>query len=135
MCKEVKFLNSARKIASLSADKKRKMGCIVVYKNKIIASGINSDKTHPKQKLYNTERFPEDSPAKLHAEIAALAPLFNSFNHINWSKVTLYIYRIKNNKPCGLAKPCPACIKLIKDIGIKKICYTTEDGYAIETFT
>lgn len=35
-------------------------------------------------------------------------------------------------KPFGLARPCPACMAMIKNLGIKKIYYTTDDGFAFE---
>ena len=32
----------------------------------------------------------------------------------------------------GMARWCPACMAALKSLGIKKICYTTDDGYAEE---
>lgn len=67
---------------------------------------------------------------KLHAEINCL----NSIRYldINFSKVKLYIYRIRNDQPFGLSRPCPSCMAAIKDLGIKDLYYTTNDGYAHE---
>lgn len=31
-----------------------------------------------------------------------------------------------------LARPCPSCMAAIRDIGIKHVYYTTDDGYAYE---
>lgn len=31
-----------------------------------------------------------------------------------------------------MSRPCPRCMELIKEQGIKKICYTTNDGYVDE---
>ena len=31
-----------------------------------------------------------------------------------------------------MARPCPACMQAIKDMGIKHIAYTTDDGSANE---
>ena len=69
-------------------------------------------------------------PAKLHAEINCL----NQIRHldINFSKVKLYIYRIRKDQPFGMARPCPSCMAAIKDLGIKNIYYTTNDGYSYE---
>ena len=67
---------------------------------------------------------------KLHAEINCI----NSIRHlnINFSKVKLYIYRIRNDQPFGLSRPCLSCMAAIKDLGIKDIYYTTNDGYVHE---
>ena len=115
-----------------------RVGCVAVIGNKVISTGFNTDRTHPVQMKYNayrtfTETAKEPIGHKLHAEIACLAPLIGT--DINWSKVSLYIYRIRCVTPCGNARPCPACMQLIKDLGIKNIYYTTDDekrNYAYE---
>ena len=65
---------------------------------------------------------------KLHAEINCT----NSIRHldINFSKVKLYIYRIRKDQSFGLSRPCHSCMAAIKDLGIKDIYYTTNNGYA-----
>lgn len=67
---------------------------------------------------------------KLHAEINCI----NSIRHldINFSKVKLYIYRIRRDRLFGLSRSCPSCMVAIKDLGIKDIYYTTNDGYVHE---
>ena len=67
---------------------------------------------------------------KLHAEISCI----NQIKHleINFSKVRLYVYRIRNDKLYGMARPCASCIQAIKDLGIRDIYYTTNDGYSHE---
>ena len=67
---------------------------------------------------------------KLHAEINCLNSIRNM--DINFSKVKLYIYRIRKDRPFGLSRPCPSCMAAIKDIGIKDIFYTTNDGFVHE---
>lgn len=60
----------------------------------------------------------------------------NSIKHldVNFSKVKLYIYRNtrSNNNSYGMARPCPSCMAAIKDLGIKNIYYTTNEGYVHE---
>jgi len=131
---KIKYFKYAKNMAKMSEFNKFKVGCIVVYKNKIIGQGYNSDKTHPLQQLYNQLRFEDDgvSPHKLHAEMHALIPIRNL--DIDWNKVSVYIYRIKksNKNGFGMARPCLSCMGLIKELGIKEINYTTEDGFANE---
>lgn len=106
-------------------------GCVVVYKGKIIAKGCNQKKTHPLQVIYDKERPDVEEGClnvhSLHAESDALFRIMNDTN-IKWSKVEVYIYRPLKSKPFGLARPCPSCMKLIKDLGIKKIHYTSDDN-------
>ena len=54
--------------------------------------------------------------------------------NVEWNKVKLYIYREFKDGTKALAKPCASCQRLIKELGIKKIYYTTNDGYIQEIF-
>lgn len=67
---------------------------------------------------------------KLHAEIHCLNQIRNL--NINFLKVKLYIYRIRRDQPFGLARPCPSCMAAIRDLGIRNIYYTTNNGYSYE---
>jgi len=128
---DYKYFEKARQVAQLSDYYKTHIGCIAVYHGNIISIGCNCNKTHPAQKYYNRFRKKsEDLLPKLHAEINCINQIKNS--DINFSKVKLYIYRIRKDQPFGLSRPCPSCMAAIKDIGIKDIYYTTNDGYAHE---
>ena len=123
--------DKARQIADISDYNRVHIGCIAVYQGQIIGIGCNCNKTHPTQKLYNRYREQSDSMLpKLHAEISCL----NQIKHldINFTKVKLYIYRIRKDQPFGLSRPCLSCMAAIKDLGIRDIYYTTNDGYAYE---
>ena len=107
------------------------VGCVAVYQGNVIGIGCNSNKTHPQKKYYNRYRNgSEGLLPKLHAEINCM----NQIRHLdlNFSKVKLYIYRICTERPHGIARPCPSCMAAIKDIGIRDIYYTTDDGFAHE---
>lgn len=132
-----KFFLKARQVASVSDFKKIHVGCVAVYQGNIIGIGCNTNKTHPIQQYYNRYRMIDDSfeytdtlLPKLHAEINCL----NSIRHldIKFSKVKLYIYRSCNSKIHGMARPCASCMAAIKDLGIKNVYYTTDNGYAYE---
>lgn len=112
-----------------------KIGCVVVYKHRIISSGYNSNKTNPTQAKYNSQRFiGEGYPHRVHAEIHALSPLLKD-KLIDWSKVKIYTYREKADGKLGCSRPCKSCLALIKDLGIKEIGYTTDEGFATEKLT
>lgn len=128
---DYKYFNKARQVASISDYPKIHVGCIAVYQGQVVGFGYNCNKTHPVQKFYN--RFREDSDGllpKLHAEINCVNQL--KWLDINFSKVKLYIYRIGNDREFRIARPCPSCMAAIKDLGIRDIYYTTNDGYSYE---
>lgn len=129
----MRYFNKAASVAEASDYKKVHVGCVAVYHNVIIGVGCNSNKTHPKQKYYNRFRnldYREMPEHKLHAEIMCLNSIARL--DVDFNKVHLYIYRKRKDKPYGITRPCPACMKAIKDIGIKHIHYTTDSGYAYE---
>lgn len=128
---DYRYFEKARQVAAVSDYPKIHVGCVAVYQGQVIALGCNSNKTHPTQKFYN--RFREESDVllpKLHAEINCINQL--KWMNVNFSKVKLYIYRIGNDRDFRMARPCPSCMAAIKDLGIKDIYYTTNDGYSYE---
>lgn len=127
-----KYFEMTKKVAMNSEFNKTHIGCIAVYKGKIIGSGFNSDKTHPMQYHYNRYRQSNNMNLlpKIHAEIMCLSNIKGL--DIDFKRVKLFIYRIRNDQPFGIARPCPACMQAIIDMGIENIYYTTDVGYAHE---
>lgn len=108
------------------------VGYIAIYRGRIIGTGCNGEKTHPVQKTFNKYRGidqPNYVSHKIHAEISCLSSIMH-MNDINWNEVSVYGYRICKSREHGIARPCPACMALLKSIGIRHIYYTTDDGYA-----
>ena len=125
------YFRVAKEVSELSDYPRYKIGCIVVCKHHIISSGYNSNsKTHPIQSRLDTEYFGVKCPGKIHAESAALIPLIK--NKIDLHGAKIYIFRKQKNNRVALARPCDRCMKLIKMCGIKKLYYTTNNGYAYE---
>lgn len=127
--RQKRFFNIAKEVSRLSDFTKTRVGAVVVDGNRIISTGHNSNKTSTIQYRYNFYRFGQSYNylAKLHAEIAALSPLLNR-KDINWNHVSLYVYRELKNGTISCARPCKACLKLIKDLGIRYIYYSDWDG-------
>lgn len=128
---DYKYFDKARQAAMVSDYYKTHIGCVAVYQGTIIGIGCNCNKTHPIQKSYNKYRKQSDMMLpKLHAEISCI----NSVKHldINFSKVKLYIYRIRKDQPYGLSRPCPSCMVAIRELGIRDIYYTSNDGHVHE---
>lgn len=129
----MRYFQKARQTAETSDYKRTHVGCIAVYQGNIIGIACNTNKTHPMQKYYNRYRYhPQISYfyPKLHAEINCISSIHNL--DINFSKVKLYVYRTRCDQEYGIARPCPSCMAAIKDLGIRHIYYTTDDGYAYE---
>ena len=125
------YFDKAKNVSYLSDFKQTHIGCIAIYKKQIIGVGYNTNKTHPLQFIYNKYRDLEwngiQPKAKLHAEMMCLLSIKNL--SVDFSKVKLYIYREDKKGQLALSKPCKACIRAIKDLGIKEINYTDYNGY------
>ena len=125
------YFKAAKAVSELSDFPRVRVGCVVVCGHKIISSGYNSIKTNPTQKKLNIYRFDVDTPATIHAEVAALLPLLNR-KDINFSDVSLYIYREYKNGNPALSKPCPSCLALIRQLGIRRLYYSGDNSYVNE---
>ena len=129
---DMRFFKSASEIAKKSDYGKIHIGCVAVYKGIIVAQGYNSKKSHPIQAKYDKYRNFYETKRQhyyLHAEMDCLNRLDPE---IDMSKVKLYIYRKRHDIPHGVCRPCPACMQRIKDLGIKDIYYTSDDGFVEE---
>jgi len=129
--KEYAYFNAARSVAMLS-DHRVHIGSVLVKGHKIISSGYNSNtRTDKVQAELDKIEFDVESIGKLHSEADCLLPFIKRKKDISGS--TLYVYREKKDGTIAMSRPCSRCMKLIKLAGIKKICYTTDDGVARET--
>lgn len=131
--KDKSYFRAAQAVSGLSDFKRVHVGAVVVYKHRIVSSSCNSQRTHPLQHKLNKERFNEETPAKLHAEVSCLLPLINN-KDIKWKDCELYIYREYKSGGLAMSRPCLSCLKLIKELGIKTVHYTTNGAYATEEF-
>lgn len=108
------IIRQAIKIAGTSRHKQR-VGAVIAKGPRIISAGINSYKTHPKS----------TSPYKTtHAEFSAILRANKEL-----TGATLYVVRLLATGELGMAKPCPDCQRFIEKMNLKKIIYSTEDGF------
>ena len=129
--KDKRYFNKAAQLAELSTYHKVKVGCVIVYHNHIISTGFNKERTDPLQMKYNIyHNIPKDCLHKLHAEMDAIKHIIDL--NINWKNVSIYVYRKRNDKLFGMGRPCKACMNLIKELGIRHVFYTTDNGYCYE---
>lgn len=128
--KEQSYFNAAKAMSQMS-NHKCHVGSVLVSNHHIIGSGHNSStKCHRVQAEIDQKRYGVFCEGKVHAEIDTLIPFLKRKS--NLSNATLYIYREKCDGSIGMARPCAGCMEIIKQCGIKKIAYSTDDGYAKE---
>tara|TARA_R110002012_G_scaffold77447_4_gene196578 strand:- start:1417 stop:1764 length:348 start_codon:yes stop_codon:yes gene_type:complete len=95
---------------SYKSNHRFKLGACIAKGNKVLTKAHNSRKTHPK--------FGSGDYQTLHAESYAIYKAVRQ--GINLKGTTLYVYRKNNN----LAKPCPCCMGLVHEYGIKEVIYS-----------
>ena len=106
-----------------------KLAAGIVYRNHLIATGVNSCKTHPLML-----QFGKNSEALfIHAEIDAIKNALRLITQDQLAKCDMYVVRVKRpdndlkNWQHAMARPCSGCQRAIISFGLKNIYYTTED--------
>lgn len=107
------------------------IGAVAIYKGSILGFACNSNKTSTLQKKYNIYRFRDANTLdKTHAEVALIQKIrWRCGDSIDWSRVELYLYREYKDGTLAPSAPCPSCEHMLRDLGVKKVHCTTENGY------
>lgn len=101
--------------------KRYKLGAVLYdRKGRIINAKGNQRKTHPKLLRYSDHPF-------LHAESHCI--LAHGLD--NCEGLDLFVCRIGRSGSFRLAKPCDSCSRLIQDVGLRSVWYTTDEGNII----
>lgn len=118
--KAVKYarLNPIRKIGRSSISR---FACVLDNGYTIIV-GTNKYKTHPLQAKSQKHLCPEK--IHLHAEVDAIAQLARMYDPKDWSSFKMYVARVYANGEPANAEPCPGCLGLIEEFGIKYLEHT-----------
>lgn len=118
------FYDLAVEVAKSSPSKK-KVGAVLLNKNKVIVSATNLEtKSHPIQARF-AKRVGLDPKIYLHAEIAALVKCREECD-------TIVVARVNPQNKLRNSKPCPICSLALKEAGITKIHYSTNEGFLYE---
>jgi deoxycytidylate deaminase len=130
--REARYFNIAKEVSLTSEFDRVKIGAILVLNKDIVAVSPNLKKSHPLQAKYNLvrwgeNRFVDRCRNSTHAEMACIIKAMD----YDLTKAEIYVYRYKHGKP-SLARPCKACLTMIKQVGIKTIYYSTDEGFAKE---
>ena len=115
------FLQLAIETAKSSPSKK-KVGAVLLRKNKVIATAVNLEKkTHPLQAKF-AQKVGLIEKVFLHAEIYSLIKARENAD-------TIVVARVNNQNKLRIAKPCACCSLALEEAGVKKIYYSTDDGF------
>lgn len=113
-------LRIARKQALKSTFKQHRLGAVVVKNGRILSTG------------YNELRYSKTiGKHTLHAEASAIKKLLERGDFKGLAGSTLYVTRFTPSGATGLAHPCPACMALIKSVGVSTVVYSTMDGFGV----
>ena len=111
------FLSQASEIA-LKSNMLQKHGAVIVYKNKIIASGYNQICS------YMNNNY------SIHAEVSAISKLF--YNKKLLELCDIYVVRIASatfDNCLKNSKPCKSCTNFINKYNLKNIYYSTNHEF------
>lgn len=116
-----RFLEAARAVALTSSGTGQRnsfrVGAVLLDRNKIITAKANSYKTHPILSKYSKWPFQ-------HAESACII----SHGLDNCHGLDLLVTRINKKGNFTMAKPCPSCMALIRDVSLRNVYYTNWKG-------
>lgn len=102
--KILRLFQIASELAARS-DGAHKHGCVIVKGGAVLARSYNT--------YFNGQ----------HAEKSAIGCQWAS----ELKGATLVVVRLRKDRKFGLSKPCPECEKHIRNCGIKKVFYSTND--------
>lgn len=94
-----------------------KHGSVIVKGGRVISTGVNKERSHPR--IVSTEHIKDH--CSVHAEIDAIKKAKDV------SGATIYVARVNKRGQHRDSRPCSRCYEAIRNNGIKKIVYTTSE--------
>ena len=108
-----------------SSPSKKLVGAVLLNKNRVVTTATNLErKSHPLQAKF-AERVGLKEKIFLHAEIAALVKCREECD-------TIIVARVNNQNKLRNSRPCPICSLALKQAGVSKVYYSTNDGFLYE---
>lgn len=112
-----RYFKLCKKLSKSSNHHSHHLGACIVKGNSVLGIGWNQNKTHTKS---------SHSWKHIHAEDAAIRSALGE----NLNGAVIYVYRENKAGIPSLSFPCKYCLDTIKKTGIKKICFSIDNGYA-----
>jgi deoxycytidylate deaminase len=114
--KDNAFLSVARYFATKS-NSRNTHGAVVVKGGRVLGTGWNKDRNHPL--VVSPEHIKTD--CSYHAEEVAIREAGDKIRG-----AVIYVARVNKHGEDRDSKPCPKCLTLIQESGIKRVIYTTQ---------
>jgi len=119
------LIDKAAQVAATSTFGKFRVGAILLDKRgRVISSGVNSRKSHPRQKGVDGKG---EIKIFLHAEISALV-------RARKTPYIMVVVRVNKRGETRLARPCPSCWEAGIEAGVEKIVWSTGDEKVFDYF-
>lgn len=116
--KQQYFLNIARQASQRSDHHSHRIGCVIVKGNRVLGTGWNRLRTHPKS---------PHQYKSIHAEFMAA---INAGDDIKGA--TAYVFRAQKDGTWAMSRPCESCWKYLMELGIKNVVYSFEGSFKQE---
>lgn len=117
--REKKFIHLALVTAELSIHPRFRLGAVIVQGPRVLSLGINSLRSHPRQ----INPYTNLQGLSIHAELAAILRCKNTRG------ADLFVGRILRDGSPALAKPCHSCQAIIREAEIRRVYYSTKEGW------
>lgn len=119
MCRAEKLFDYAKTVA-MTSDYKFRHGAILVRGGKIIRASCNKSRA-----VWFTNKYHSKGTGSLHAEIGCVLNMEKD----RTDGCEIYVVRIMANNDFAMSKPCPMCQMICDEMGIKRIHYSTYNGF------
>jgi len=124
--KKQRYINIAKEVAASSEYPSFKHGAVLVNGNAVINTSCNK---------YGYNRFAarfrrrDEGLPTVHAELGSILNMDRS----KTDGAIVYVVRINKQGDTLMSRPCNMCAAAMKHCGIKKVIYSTNEGFNIES--
>lgn len=119
-----KYIEITKALMSDGFDTKTFHTTFIIRKSRIQKIGTNAKKTHPinlQYKYYGNDGTDIRATVGVHSELSAVL----KYGKEDCSDCTFINVRIDKNGKTAISKPCLGCQSLLRQVGFKKVYYST----------
>jgi deoxycytidylate deaminase len=102
------------------SDNRHRLGAVIFKKNAVLSSNHNYSMRSAKNLHPRFARW----KGSIHAEVAAILSA-----RCDLSGASMFLLRINRKEELRMAMPCTQCMSYISFVGIKRVTYSTNDGF------
>jgi deoxycytidylate deaminase len=123
-----KMLDKADQMA-MNSPFSHMIGAIIVKRGHILGSGYSKRTSNIPRRIYRTHARSSKWNA-IHAEIDALKDALGNCSNVRGATVVVSGYTKGGNRPVS-CRPCSACMKVLKENGIRSAVFRLPDGFQL----